>query len=147
MKTIVKTALVSVGLVSVLGLTACQSTSQVQKDKVAKSERGYKGDARGHFSKEHRHHHAMRGEGRHGMPMRRGPVSAEQKQQFEKMHAERKAKVEALQKACDGKAGQNISVKIAEQTFTGTCQVNFRPDRPKPKANIAPVTTESATKS
>ena len=147
MKTIAKTALVSMGLVSVLGLTACQSTSQVQKDKAAKSERGYKGDARGHFSKEHRHHHAMRGEGRHGMPMRRSPMTAEQKQQFEKMQAERKAKVDALQQACDGKAGQTISVKIGEQTFNGKCQVSFRPDRPQPKAQATAITKDTTTKS
>ena len=135
MKKIVKTALLSVGIVSVLGLTACQNAPQDARAKGQPMPKpGQQFDGKGRHFEKHGHHHAMRGEFRHGgQDFRRGPMNAEQKAKFEKMQAERKAKFDALQKACEGKAGQNISVKIGEQSFTGTCQVNFRPDRPQPK--------------
>ena len=140
MKNIVKTAVISVGLVSVLGLTACQNTPQdtrAQGHKMPKSEKMK--DARPHFAKQDRHQ-GMRGEFR-GHEGRKKPLTAEQKAQIEKMFAERKANMQALQQACEGKAGQNISVKIGDKTMTGTCQVNFRPDRPQAKTPVPAATS------
>ena len=145
MKKSIKASLVVVGLTSLLGLTACQSTpqaSQAKAQNVTKSERHFKGEGRHHFKGHNYRHHDFRGQ---RGELRRGPLTEEQKATFEKLRADRQAKFEALQKACEGKAGQDIAVKFGENTIEGTCQVNFKPkraERPNPaKATAAAVTT------
>jgi hypothetical protein len=56
-------------------------------------------------------------------------MTEEQKAAMQTRRAERQATMEALQKACEGKVGQTISIKVGEKTFDGTCQVRFKPTR------------------
>lgn len=148
MNNLLKTSLLSVGLISILGLTACQSTSHTTQ---AKTERGMHSehqlrDGAYHRGENHRgenHHRTDRRSEHHARGERRMPLTEEQRAQMEKMHAERKAQYEAMQKACEGKAGQNISVQLGEKTLTGSCQVHFRPDHPQ--SRVVPQVTSTNT--
>lgn len=118
MNNMLKATVATISLVSVLGLTACQS------QQAAPEKDGHRGPERGEM------HHKKGGEYR---GEKRKALTAEQKAEMKKRHEERKATMQALEKACEGKAGQAISVKIGEQTFDGKCEVRFKPNRPDPK--------------
>lgn len=136
MKNLIKASLLSVGILSVMGLTACQSNpqqAQAKQQMQNKGERQFHKDERRH---EHArgHHHQQRHFGGRGDD-RRTPLTAEQRAEFEKKRTERLAQHQAqraaIAKACEGKAGQNITVKIGEKSIEGSCQVQFRPTRPE----------------
>lgn len=155
----IKVALLSVGLLSLMGLTACQSTpthTQTQQNKVAKGEEHRYGD---------RHHHAHDRRGMHARAAhaqhlqhrgfsgpgedRRAPMTAEQRGAFEKVRAERQAQRtahrQAIQDACAGKIGQEIAIKIGEKPVNGTCQVNFRPTRSPQTATPVQIAPQGTT--
>lgn len=147
MNKLLKISLMSVGLVSVLGLTACQSTPQASQ---AKSERSHATEHHfnGENQRDRRHHaeHHARGEGQRGGEGRhnerhRAPLTEEQRQKFEQTRAERQVQRETLLKSCEGKAGQSISVQISGKTIEGTCQVHFRPNKPE---RVAPTPNTTA---
>lgn len=112
-----KTTMLGLGILSVMGLTACQNQATTKQITTEKSP-------------EHLPRHMMHKDfDRDHMPRLSKEERIKFQQQRQQHHAESKAKHDALQKACEGKAGQNITVKIAEQTFTGKCEVFFQPDR------------------
>lgn len=105
MKTMTKIALVSVGLLSVGTLTACQSTNS-----TATPER------------EGRMAHSM-----HGKHAR---LSPEQREQWQQLRTERHQMMQQIKTACKGKAaGQVVQVKAGEKTVNGTCSLVFTPER------------------
>ncbi|EHU3265767.1 hypothetical protein [Acinetobacter baumannii] len=74
----------------------------------------------------------------HGM-MQDGPRDGHHHRM--KHRAERKARFEQIQKACEGKAvGQTVNVQVGDKTLEGTCNLRFEPKRPQPPVNApAPV--------
>ncbi|NNP71863.1 hypothetical protein A7P53_05180 [Acinetobacter defluvii] len=103
MKVTTKIALVTASMLSMGVLTACQSTATPQNEQNTRMMGYHKYD-------------------RH--------MSPEQRAQFKKMRAERKAFHNQIQKACDGKSvGQMTQIKAGEKTLDGTCNMVFRADR------------------
>ena len=113
-----KIAVASLGLVSIVGLAACQSQPK-PADRADRKE--MRGDHKHRFDKGHK-------KDGHRFDKRKA-LTAEQKAEMQTRRAERHATMQALQKACEGKVGQTISVKVGEKTFDGTCQVRFKPTR------------------
>ena len=134
MTKLLKASLLSVGILSVMGLTACQSTPQSAN---AKQQMHQKGDRYAHHGdRKHWQGHS----GHHEKHMRmhkseRTPLTAEQRAEFEKKRTERlaqhQAQRDAITKACEGKAGQKVSLQVSNKTIEGTCEVQFRPTRPE----------------
>lgn len=126
-----KIAVASLGLVSIVGLAACQSQPKPADRADRKEMRG--DDMRRHNKDHHKgfdHKHGKDGRDHDGRRFdKRKALTAEQKAAMQTRRAERQATMQALQKACEGKAGQTISVKVGEKTFDGTCQVRFKPTR------------------
>ncbi|MFV5661729.1 hypothetical protein VXR58_16220 [Acinetobacter pittii] len=118
MKMTAKIALFSAAIVTMGSLAACQSTTQPPKPEHGMMQNGPR-------------------EGHHRMKHRE--FTPEQKAAWEQHRAERKARFEQIQKACDGKAnGQPVSVQVGDKTLEGTCNLRFEPKRPQPPVN-APV--------
>lgn len=68
--------------------------------------------------------------------MKHREFTPEQKAAWEQHRAERKARFEQIQKACDGKAnGQTVNVQVGDKTLEGTCNLRFEPKRPQPPVN------------
>ncbi|WP_336166594.1 hypothetical protein [Acinetobacter sp. 161(2023)] len=115
MKMTAKIALFSAAIVTMGSLAACQSTPQTSNS-------------------EHRMMQDGPREGHHRMKHR--DFTPEQKAAWEQHRAERQARFEQIQKACDGKAnGQNINVQFGDKTIEGTCNLRFEPKRPQPPVN------------
>lgn len=109
MNKITKIALATASILSVGALTACQSTS-APKDMD-------------HAKRMHAGHHQK---DRH--------MTAEQREKFKEMRAERKQVMQDIKKACDGKAvGTAVQIKAGEQTLDGTCAISFKPNRDEMK--------------
>ncbi|MDR2251062.1 hypothetical protein [Acinetobacter sp.] len=124
MKMTAKIALFSAAIVTMGSLAACQSTPQMSNSD----------------------HHMMQDgpqDGHHRMKHRE--FTPEQKAAWEQHRAERKARFEQIQKACEGKAnGQTINVQVGDKTLEGTCNLRFEPKRPQPPmAAPAPVATQA----
>ena len=113
-----KIAVASLGLVSIVGLAACQSQPKLTDHPDRKE---MPGDHKHRFDKGHK-------KDGHRFDKRKA-MTEEQKAAMQTRRAERQATMQALQKACEGKVGQTISVKVGEKTFDGTCQVHFKPTR------------------
>ena len=113
-----KIAVASLGLVSIVGLAACQSQPKPADHADRKEMRG---DHKHRFDKGHK-------KDGHRFEKHKA-MTEEQKAAMQTRRAERQATMQALQKACEGKVGQTISVKVGEKTFDGTCQVRFKPIR------------------
>ena len=113
-----KIAVASLGLVSIVGLAACQSQPK-PADRADRKE--MRGDHKHRFDKGHK-------KDGHRFDKHKA-MTEEQKAAMQTRRAERHATMQALQKACEGKVGQTISVKVGEKTFDGTCQVRFKPTR------------------
>lgn len=164
MKNILKATALSVGLLSIMGLTACQSQAPAYQAKQNMSEKGdrhFKGEHRSHAHAHDRRDGDRRGGDHHGADrrgfedgrgfgprdgQRRGPRTEEQKAQFEKMQTERQQQFKALQTACQNNVGKTISVKVGEKTIQGQCQVQFRPIKADLKTpNITPSKTVTPT--
>ena len=132
MTKLLKASLLTMGIVSVMGLTACQSTPQQSQAKqhTPNGERHFKGP-HGQWHGADRHHKGPRAHDR------RAPLTAEQRAELDKKRSERlaqyQAKRDAIAKACEGKVGQTIAIKVGEKTVNGTCQVNFKPERLTPQ--------------
>lgn len=124
MKMTAKIALFSAAIVTMGSLAACQSTTQPQKP-------------------EHRMMHDGPREGHHRMKHRE--ITPEQKAAWEQHRAERQARFEQVQKACDGKAnGQAVNVQVGDKTLEGTCNLRFEPKRPQPPVNApAPASAQA----
>lgn len=104
MKAMNKIVLVTTGLISMGALTACQTTTQAPQE-VKK----------GHYDK--KHHHKER-------------LTPEQREQFKQARADRKAMMQQIRQACDGKAvGQTVQIKTDKQNIDGTCHIRFVADR------------------
>lgn len=126
-----KIAVASLGLVSIVGLAACQSQPK-PADRADRKE--MRGDHKHRFDKGHK-------KDGHGFDKRKA-MTEEQKAAMQTRRAERQATMQALQKACEGKVGQTISVKVGEKNFDGTCQVRFKPthiDKTIADQKVAPV--------
>ncbi len=120
MNHLAKAVVLSLGLTAMVGLTACQSSSATAPGTA-------------HQLPEHPKHHRKPFDGDFKRKHQLTDAERTQKRaEMEQRHTERKAHFEALQKACEGKAGQNISVTIGEKTVEGTCEVHFRPNKPQP---------------
>ena len=113
-----KISVASLGLVSIVGLAACQSQPKPTDHPDRKE---MPGDHKQHFVKGHK-------KDGHRFDKRKA-MTEEQKAAMQTRRAERQATMQALQKACEGKVGQTISIKVGEKTFDGTCQVRFKPTR------------------
>lgn len=113
-----KISVASLGLVSIVGLAACQSQPKPTDHPDRKE---MPGDHKHRFDKGHK-------KDGHRFDKRKA-MTEEQKAAMQTRRAERQATMQALQKACEGKVGQTISVKVGEKTFDGTCQVHFKPTR------------------
>lgn len=97
MKMTAKIALFSAAIVTMGSLAACQSTTQPPKPEHGMMQDGPR-------------------EGHHRMKHRE--FTPEQKAAWEQHRAERQARFEQIQKACDGKAnGQPVSVQIGGMRF------------------------------
>lgn len=144
----IKIGLLSLGLFALVGLTACQNTpsqNQAQHNKMMTGEHHrhtHPNDRRGLHHRDGASQHHYRGFDRHHD--RRGAMTTEQRATFEKLRAERQtqrtAQRQAMQQACAGKIGQEITIKFGEKMITGTCQVNFRPTRSQPSTPVQPAT-------
>jgi len=103
MKAMTKIGLVTTSVLTIGTLTACQSTQTPkhdQKDRLI----------------------TPRHDDRN--------LSHEQREQRQKMHAQRKEIREQIQKACDGKTiGQTVQIKTEERTIEGSCNMIFKADR------------------
>ena len=130
-----KIALASLGLVSIVGLAACQSQPKpADRSDHHPDRKEMRGDDMRHHNKDHHkgfdHKHGKDGRDHDGRRFdKRIALTAEQKAAMQTRRAERHATMQALQKACEGKVGQTISVKVGEKDFDGTCQVRFKPTR------------------
>ena len=127
----VKIAIASIGLMSIVGFAACQSQPKPADHADRKEMRG---DDMRHHNKDHHkgfdHKHGKDGRDHDGRRFDKNKaMTEEQKAAMQTRRAERQATMQALQKACEGKVGQTISVKVGEKTFDGTCQVRFKPTR------------------
>ena len=117
-----KIAVASLGLVSIVGLAACQSQPKpIDRADLHPDHKEMRDDHKHRFDKGHK-------KDGHGFDKRKA-MTEEQKAAMQTRRAERQATMQALQKACEGKVGQTISVKVGEKTFDGTCQVRFKPTR------------------
>lgn len=117
MKMTAKIALFSAAIVTMGSLAACQSTTQPEKPEHAMMQNG-----------EHDGHHRMK----------HRELTPEQKAAWEQRRAERQARFEQVQKACDGKAnGQTVSVQFGDKTVEGTCSLRFEPKRPAAPAQAS----------
>ena len=117
-----KIAVASLGLVSIVGLAACQSQPKpADRADLHPERKEMRGDHKHRFDIGHK-------KDGHRFDKRKA-MTEEQKAAMQTRRAERQATMQALQKACEGKAGQTISVKVGEKTFDGTCQVRFKPTR------------------
>lgn len=148
MKNPIKAAFISVGILSLMGLTACQSPQKPTESKHHMQQKGdhdlrhkgerseWHGRSRDHHERSDRNHH-------------RTPLTAEQKADVEKKRAERhaqhQAKRQILTQACEGKVGQTVSVKIGEKTIEGSCELQFRPTRSDRTIRPVPNTTTPST--
>ncbi|QNX09261.1 hypothetical protein IC784_03100 [Acinetobacter seifertii] len=111
MKMTAKIALFSAAIVTMGSLAACQSMNQPPKPE-----------------------HGMMQDGHHRMKHRE--FTPEQKAAWEQHRAERQARFEQIQKACEGKAnGQAVNVQVGDRTLEGTCNLRFEPKRPQPPVN------------
>jgi len=124
MKMTAKIALFSAAIVTMGSLAACQSTPQTSNSD----------------------HHMMQDgprDGHHRMKHRE--FTPEQKAAWEQHRAERKARFEQIQKACEGKAnGQAVNVQVGDKTLEGTCNLRFEPKRPQqPMTAPAPVASQA----
>lgn len=75
---------------------------------------------------EHKHEHRHHAKGHH--------VDEQKKVEFEQRRAQF---YQQATQACDGKLGQSVEFKIDQQTFKGTCELSFKPNKfelPKDKA-------------
>lgn len=115
MKKMIKLGLMSIATMTVLGLTACQSNPPPVAENAMSA---HKHD---NFSNKNHPHDRKHGE----------KLSKEEHQQrkaeLEQKIATHRAERDALNKACQTKVGTNISVKIGEKTFEGSCEVQFKP--------------------
>ena len=131
----VKIAIASIGLMSIVGLAACQSQPKpIDRADLHPDRKEMRGDDMRHHNKDHQkgfdHKHCKDGRDHDGRRFdKRKALTAEQKAEMQTRRAERQATMQALQKACEGKVGQTISIKVGEKTFDGTCQVRFKPTR------------------
>lgn len=124
MKMTAKIALFSAAIVTMGSLAACQSNPQTPSSE----------------------HHMMQDgprDGHHRMKHRE--FTPEQKAAWEQHRAERQARFEQIQKACEGKAnGQAVNVQVGDRTLEGTCNLRFEPKRPQPPMNApAPVAPQA----
>ncbi|MBP1483678.1 hypothetical protein [Acinetobacter nosocomialis] len=124
MKMTAKIALFSAAIVTMGSLAACQSNPQTPNSE----------------------HHMMKDgprDGHHRMKHRE--FTPEQKAAWEQHRAERQARFEQIQKACEGKAnGQSVNVQVGDRTLEGTCNLRFEPKRPQPPMNApAPVAPQA----
>ncbi|OTG84703.1 hypothetical protein [Acinetobacter sp. ANC 4648] len=103
MKSMTKIALITASIISIGGLTACQS-STTSKDNYGSPMMGqHKGD-------------------RH--------ISPEQREQMQQMRAQHKMMREQIKKACDGKTvGETVQINAGDKTLNGTCSIVFKADR------------------
>ncbi|KAA8731653.1 hypothetical protein F4V57_12070 [Acinetobacter qingfengensis] len=117
MSTWLKTSMMTLALASVVGLTACQSNTAPHNDRPD------------HLPKS-AHNDKQRPPLPHsGKPFDK--MTDQEKAAFQQRMQEHQAKREALDKACEGKVGQTISVKVGDKTLEGKCEVNFKPNRPE----------------
>ncbi|MGZ2122736.1 hypothetical protein [Acinetobacter baumannii] len=125
MKMTAKIALFSAAIVTMDSLAACQSTTQPPKPEHGMMQDGPRDG----------HHHRMK----------HREFTPEQKAAWEQHRAERKARFEQIQKACEGKAvGQTVNVQVGDKTLEGTCNLRFEPKRPQPPVNApAPVASQA----
>lgn len=108
--------LISLSLVAVATLTACQSTA-TQHGKAEKQHQHGNPDGQYHKGQAHRGHHDRN-------------MTPEQKQQWKQQSAGRKQLFKDMQQACDGKAlGQSVQLKAGDQVVSGQCQMMFKPDQ------------------
>lgn len=134
MNTWVKASVMSLTILSAIGLSACQSSAPATPEKPPKSLQHRADDLRKPFDREGKRMHKL---------------TAEERAKFEKDMQERRAQRDAdrkaLQQACEGKAGQTISVKLGEQTIEGKCEIRFQPTKPeRPQPPAAPKNAPAA---
>lgn len=107
--------LISLSLVAVATLTACQS-SATQYGKAEKQHQHGNPDGQYHKGQAHRGHHDRN-------------MTPEQKQQWKQQSAGRKQLFKDMQQACDGKAlGQSVQLKAGDKLVSGQCQMMFKAD-------------------
>lgn len=124
-----KASLMSLTMLSAIGLSACQSgATATPPEKPSKNLSHHTDDQGKPFDREGKRLHKLSAEER-----------AKFEQKFQEHHAQREAKYKALQQACEGKVGQTINVKLGEQTVEGKCEVHFKPTKPeRPQPPVAP---------
>ncbi|TXJ06123.1 MAG: hypothetical protein E6Q25_10040 [Acinetobacter sp.] len=107
-------------LLATLGLAACQSPSSTKAHthRTTTTHANMPEKMAEHMRKEQRGWKKLTPEQR-----------AEFQKKAEQRRTERQARFEMLQKACEGKAGQTINVKLNDKTVEGQCEVHFRPTR------------------
>ncbi|GAA5016512.1 hypothetical protein GCM10023206_28330 [Acinetobacter puyangensis] len=120
MNTWVKASLMSLTILSAIGLTACQSSATATPEKPPKNLQHRADDLRKPFDREGKRLHKLTAEER-----------AKFEEKMQEHRAQRDADRKALQQACEGKAGQTISVKLGDQSVEGKCEVRFQPTKPE----------------
>lgn len=110
MKAMTKIIVLGASVLSMGALTACQSTKHAPSEDHPQ------------MMKHHQDH-----KGRH--------LTAEQREQFKQMRAQRAQLHKQMQQACDNKAvGSAVQVKAGDKTVDGICQISFKADRKDMKA-------------
>ena len=105
MNTITKVALVSASVLSMAGLTACQSTNNVQTSDQSPMMK----------------HHAEKHQ--------KDRLSPEQRAEFAAARQQRIDFNKQIRQACDNKAvGSSVEVKTGDKTIQGTCIIHFKAD-------------------
>ncbi len=109
--------LISLSLVAVATLTACQSTATQQGKPEQQLHQPGHPDGQYHKGQARRGHHDRN-------------MTPEQKQQWQQQSAGRKQLFKDMQTACDGKAlGQSVQLKAGDRVVSGQCQMMFKADQ------------------
>lgn len=120
-----KIVLMTTLLSSVLGLTACQSTTPAEQS----------------MDRDHHRHN-----------MQRAPLTPEQRaewqakreqrsEQREQMRQQHQAQRAQIEQACQGKRiGERVNVQWNKRVIEGTCEVRFTPDQSQFKRQANPTT-------
>lgn len=141
MKLITKSIILAASLISMGALTACQSTTAATEKSSEHRMMGkhHDGEYRGH-------HHGKRD---HMKRMNPEKMTPEQRAKWDQRQAERKARFDQIQKACEGKtAGQTVQLTVGDKTINGSCEMKFKPskmERPAPVAQPAVATVQATS--
>lgn len=107
-----KLGLMTLSLIAVTALSACQSTQNTASTKTDQVAAQHHGHMKGHHGDSNMHNMYKHNKGQH---------SAGRQQMFEQMQA-----------ACKDKTvGQSVEVKFKDKAITGQCQLGFQANDPK----------------